>query len=78
MASNLEGVSGVGELAVDCALSLTHGAGENLTLEIVVFFLDGPIQKAKDRTTFGEFDLVILEFGILYFSVLHSYIKRFT
>lgn len=36
-----------------------------------------PVQKAKNRAAADEFDLAVFEFGILYFSVLHSYIKVF-
>lgn len=77
VASNLEGVPGAIEDAVNGALSAAHRSGVDLAFELLCFFRDRPIQKAENRTAFAELDLVILEFGILYFSVLHAYIKGF-
>ncbi len=65
-----------GFLAVDSAVGLAILLRDEGGLQLFVFLLNSPIQKAKNRTG-GEFGLIILEFGILYFSVLHSYIKGF-
>lgn len=74
---NLEGEAWQVAGAVDGAVGAAERLRDEGGLEVGVFSQDGPIQKAENRATCVEFDLVIREFGIRYFSVLHSYINGF-